>query len=291
MPSKASAATGRILALTAVSAVALTTGVAIGVMIFQAQLPDALKPVATMQAGSVAQGLEVASAGDRVPVPAEPEPIPVETAPAPVTVAERSPQIAAEPAAVQPPAMIGKARTVAAGSRPLPDVTAPARSLPAQTVPVGPVVARPVPPQRVTPVVVPADIATASAADPFALLLLPPGDVEVAETEEQAIAIEERLASVGAAYFELPPERASPYASAQPVSDTTDSLVADEIDGLLPAWATEYVNMRAAPDNDAAILAVLPADAEFRAPAECRHWCEVDYEGQRGFIYKSFIRR
>ncbi|MCO6388212.1 SH3 domain-containing protein [Aliihoeflea sp. 40Bstr573] len=59
---------------------------------------------------------------------------------------------------------------------------------------------------------------------------------------------------------------------------------------LSPAKATQYVNMRAAPEDGAAVLTVVPANASIEAETDCR-WCEVSYKGQKGYIFQSFITR
>jgi hypothetical protein len=48
------------------------------------------------------------------------------------------------------------------------------------------------------------------------------------------------------------------------------------------------VNMRAAPDNNAEVLAVAPRGSSVDV-IRCRAWCEVVFKGKRGFIYKGFI--
>ena len=55
-------------------------------------------------------------------------------------------------------------------------------------------------------------------------------------------------------------------------------------------YARQYVNMRAGPSNDADVLKVIPAKARLTIHG-CKGWCEVSHDGQRGFVYKSFIRR
>lgn len=95
--------------------------------------------------------------------------------------------------------------------------------------------------------------------------------VPVAETEEEIAALEriqreEVEADVGA-----------------PSPEETAST------GMRRATATRYVNMRAGPDDDAAVLAVVPTSAEIEAEDDC-NWCAVRYEGQSGYIYRSFIR-
>ncbi|MBX3576505.1 MAG: SH3 domain-containing protein [Rhizobiaceae bacterium] len=75
---------------------------------------------------------------------------------------------------------------------------------------------------------------------------------------------------------------------------------ADEIDPSVtaaigdPAYertarATHYVNLRAKPADEAKVLTVVPANGEL-AVVGCERWCEVEYDGTRGFIYKRFVR-
>jgi hypothetical protein len=54
------------------------------------------------------------------------------------------------------------------------------------------------------------------------------------------------------------------------------------------AVVTRAVNMRAAPNGRAQVLTVVPGSSEIRAETDCS-WCEIDYQGRSGFIYKSFI--
>lgn len=61
--------------------------------------------------------------------------------------------------------------------------------------------------------------------------------------------------------------------------------------GLGEARVNAYVNMRSGPDNNSQVVTVVPANARIAAANGCRHWCEVVYEGRRGFIYKDYIVR
>ena len=58
---------------------------------------------------------------------------------------------------------------------------------------------------------------------------------------------------------------------------------------MVAGHALKWVNMRAGPDNDAEILAVVPFDAALQAEKGCDHWCAVTYDGEQGYIYHSFI--
>lgn len=104
--------------------------------------------------------------------------------------------------------------------------------------------------------------------------------VEIAQSEEEVLAIEERLAAAGAAYFQLPQDTTAPFDAA--LSGGSE---------LPPAQTNAWVNLRAGPDNDAQIVMVVPAGADIGAEQGCPHWCAVVYDGQRGYIYQSFIRR
>jgi hypothetical protein len=55
------------------------------------------------------------------------------------------------------------------------------------------------------------------------------------------------------------------------------------------APVTTDVNMRAGPSNDAAVILVVRRNREVEVIG-CRYWCEVIYDGKRGFIYKGFVR-
>ena len=93
------------------------------------------------------------------------------------------------------------------------------------------------------------------------------------------------------------PERPSLPASERSAFDaalvaTEDETVAEPAvaSKLSPAKATQYVNMRAGPDDGATVLTVVPANASIQAEADCR-WCEVSYNGKTGYIYRTFIAR
>lgn len=122
----------------------------------------------------------------------------------------------------------------------------------------------------------PARTASILPARPGAGLLPPP--VAVAETEAEIAALEEIQRREVEADVGPPSEE---WVSA---AQTTTQPAAT----MRPAVATRYVNMRAAPDDDAEILAVVPALAEIEAEQDC-NWCAVTYQGQSGYVYRSFI--
>ena len=50
----------------------------------------------------------------------------------------------------------------------------------------------------------------------------------------------------------------------------------------------EHVNLRSGPADESKVLTVIPAKASVNV-LNCKSWCEVEYAGQKGFIYKRFI--
>ncbi|MBL0933325.1 MAG: SH3 domain-containing protein [Rhizobiaceae bacterium] len=89
----------------------------------------------------------------------------------------------------------------------------------------------------------------------------------------------------------LPSSERSAFDAALVTEDeTVEAEPAVASSDLSPAKANQYVNMRAAPEDGAAVLAVVPANASIEAETDCR-WCEVSYKGQKGYIFQSFITR
>ena len=54
------------------------------------------------------------------------------------------------------------------------------------------------------------------------------------------------------------------------------------------APVTTHVNLRAKPDNDAAVVAVVPAKRNVEV-VECTQWCEVVYGDKQGFVHRRFV--
>ncbi len=113
-----------------------------------------------------------------------------------------------------------------------------------------------------------------------------PEPVDIAETEAQIIELEQKLTAEGAEHFKVPAESIQEKA---PVEAIREKAPVDP--GLRKRQIAEYVNLRAGPDNDAEVLAIVPAKAEIMAQDNCRHWCAAVYQGQKGFIYKTFFRQ
>ncbi len=104
-------------------------------------------------------------------------------------------------------------------------------------------------------------------------------DVDVAETEDQVVAMERRMAAEDKEHFRIPatPRTANPTAGLRP--------------DLRKGWTTKYVNLRSGPDNASDVLTIVPANSPVLAEDNCLHWCLSIYDGREGYIYKSFIRR
>ncbi len=54
------------------------------------------------------------------------------------------------------------------------------------------------------------------------------------------------------------------------------------------ARVRQAVNMRAAPKKGAGVLGVVPAGKSVSV-LSCESWCQISYEGRRGWVYKSFL--
>ena len=85
------------------------------------------------------------------------------------------------------------------------------------------------------------------------------------------------------------PEAApSPDGPSEVLTDDTAATKDDSATGR-EAKVTKAVNLRAGPKDEAKVLAVVPARQTVQL-ITCDGWCEVVFQGQRGWIYKSFIR-
>lgn len=99
-------------------------------------------------------------------------------------------------------------------------------------------------------------------------------DVQVAESEAEVAKLEAATGMVDG------------QAASQPPTDLADK----PLPTMKTARVTKYVNLRAGPADESRVIAVVPANAEVKVESGCQ-WCTVVYNGQRGYIYKSFIRR
>lgn len=252
MPGHSRSRIGPIALLSAGAIAGVAAGAVLSIALFRADMPQAQQIAALPASTAVPVTETLDTTGARVVEPAEPA----------MTVAPRtlpaSPQAARFDAPPRPPAMIAEPPTQTAAAAPVPT-------------------AAPVPSNRPLP---PDTAPSASAPiDPFALLLLP-APVEIAETEAEAVAIEERLSSVGAAYFELPPQ-----------GDGVATDIGGASPELVAARVNDYVNLRTGPNGETDVLTVVPLDGDILAEPECTGWCQVVYQGQRGYIFDRFIER
>jgi SH3 domain-containing protein len=68
------------------------------------------------------------------------------------------------------------------------------------------------------------------------------------------------------------------------VAERTNDPVAIQV-----ARVISGVNLRAGPSNGQPVLATIPRGSPIEV-IKCRYWCEVIFAGQRGWVYKTFIR-
>ena len=64
--------------------------------------------------------------------------------------------------------------------------------------------------------------------------------------------------------------------------------MAPSVARIATASITANVNLRAKPDNDATILAVLPKGRTVTVE-KCDQWCQVSADGKSGYVFKSFV--
>ena len=104
----------------------------------------------------------------------------------------------------------------------------------------------------------------------------------VVAAAEPAAATPEAPAPAAAA----PEPVAEPAANEAPPPATPPVVVAD----TTPARVNDWVNLRASPSMGARVLEVIPLGATVDLVG-CPGWCEVVYEGTRGFVGPDFIDR
>jgi len=71
--------------------------------------------------------------------------------------------------------------------------------------------------------------------------------------------------------------------------EASDEASDDAAPATRSAAVTTDVNMRAGPDNSAAVILVVPGKSDVEVIG-CDYWCEVVFAGKRGWIYKGFVR-
>jgi hypothetical protein len=77
-----------------------------------------------------------------------------------------------------------------------------------------------------------------------------------------------------------------------PIVPQADSSGAEvQSDGTVrTARILRAVNLRSRPVSGSKVIKVLPTGVDV-ALYGCKGWCEVSYQGSRGFIYQSFVQR
>lgn len=254
--------------------------------------------VAVLLSGVVIAGFvapdQLRTAAISAAIPAKEEPVAAVSAPAPTAAAERAASVSTpkvdRPA---PPVVQVAAQDQPPAVAPLPTgdtrwakAVAPKQEEPAEAA-AAPVAEQPLaatgPDERGAPQApaseVLADIRTDTPPDAAATASIPAAagstdDVQVAESETEVAKLEAATGMV-----EGPAEAAQP-------SDLADK----PMPAMKTARVTKYVNLRAGPADESRVIAVVPANAEVKVESGCQ-WCTVVYNGQRGYIYKSFIRR
>lgn len=121
------------------------------------------------------------------------------------------------------------------------------------------------------------------------------GEALIAGADPQSVeAAPESLEAAEAALTGASPElsAAMPETSGADTQQMQTDLAAAGSDGAAEsaraAPVTSAVNLRAGPDNDAAVVTVIPAGSQVNVIG-CEYWCEVVFAGERGWIYKSFV--
>ena len=87
---------------------------------------------------------------------------------------------------------------------------------------------------------------------------------------------------------ELQEQAAALDADAAPSASVSAEATAATDAEAAKASVTANVNLRAKPDNDATVLAVLPKGRTVTVE-KCDLWCEVSADGKSGYVFKSFV--
>ena len=75
----------------------------------------------------------------------------------------------------------------------------------------------------------------------------------------------------------LPAPRAEKPKAAEPAAKSNGKIV-------------RSVNMRSRPATGSSTITVIPGGSSVGV-VSCRYWCQVEYDGRRGYVYKSFLQR
>lgn len=121
-----------------------------------------------------------------------------------------------------------------------------------------------------------------------------PGEISAAAVDEAALDDNEDAieAAVDETSDEAIEEAAIEETADEPVEEEAvevEEPAAPKVAATRTAAVTTDVNMRANPRNGAAVIQVVPRRSTVEVIG-CKYWCEVVYQGRRGFIYKGFVR-
>jgi SH3-like domain-containing protein len=97
--------------------------------------------------------------------------------------------------------------------------------------------------------------------------------------------------TAGIATVPLPASAPFPEQRDDEIGTADEALAAKDepVEGGRAAQVTKYVNMRSGPNDESKVVAVVPAKASVSV-LDCKSWCEVVFDGKKGWIYKRFIR-
>jgi hypothetical protein len=108
--------------------------------------------------------------------------------------------------------------------------------------------------------------------------------------------VDETAAAASTATPEAQASETASAADAEPSDESTTAAIpkpakaATAKGGGRNGRVTTAVNMRAGPDNGAKVVGVIPGKASIKVIGGCKFWCNVEYKGRRGYIFKSFVR-
>jgi hypothetical protein len=124
-----------------------------------------------------------------------------------------------------------------------------------------------------------------AAAGTDALALADPSPTDVKKTVEGA-------ETAAIAPEDLKPKQTAKVKPAKPAEAKADDDNLDLPPGVSSSSRTVQItkgaNMRSRPKSGASVLSVVPKGASVQL-VSCSAWCEIIYDGRRGYVYKDFI--
>ena len=85
----------------------------------------------------------------------------------------------------------------------------------------------------------------------------------------------------------------SAYAFVNPDAEPKTSVASTAVSAnaaATGATTTSAVYLRSKPQNDAAIVCTIPANAAIQNVSQNGNWYQVSYNGKTGYIYKKFLK-